>query len=100
MKVVKRGKMSASMEGAPVRVKLLFNNLPIESFWVLVKSKKYSKVKDFLGYIKRKFIPQSDGFLSVLVNGAKVPEWENSSIFREDDIVHLDFKEESVVADR
>lgn len=90
MKILKRVKMSAPMEGvAPVRVKLLFNNLPLESSWVLVKTKKYTRVKEFLDYIKRKFIPKTDGSLTIHINGCKVPEWEKSCIFREDDVVQL-----------
>lgn len=93
--------MSAPIEVvAPVRVKLLFNNLPLESSWVLVKTKKYSKVKEFLAYIKRKFIPKADGSLSVQINGCKVPEWEKSCIFREDDVVQLYFHEGVSISDR
>ncbi|XP_061192706.1 coilin-like [Saccostrea echinata] len=95
--------MSASMEEVPVRVKLFFDNLSLPCSWVLVKTKKCPKVKDFLSYVRRKFMPQRDGSLSILINGCTVPEWEKSSIFREDDIVHLYFKEithVSMVSDR
>lgn len=93
--------MSAPMEGVPpVRVKLLFNNLPLESSWVLVKTKKYSRVKEFLDYIKRKFIPKTDGSLTIHINGCKVPEWEKSCIFREDDVVQLYLNEVAYSSNR
>lgn len=101
MKIQKGVKMSAPMEGvAPVRVKLLFNNLPLESSWVLVKTKKYSRVKEFLDYIKRKFIPKTDGSLTIHINGCKVPEWEKSCIFREDDVVQLYLNEVAYSSNR
>ncbi|XP_062591328.1 coilin-like [Saccostrea cucullata] len=85
--------MSASMEEVSVRVKLFFDNLPLPCSWVLVKKRKCPKVKDFLAYVRRKFVPQRDGSVSILINGCTVPEWEKSSIFREDDTVHLSFKD-------
>lgn len=93
--------MSAPMEGvAPVRVKLLFNNLPLESSWVLVKTEKYPRVKEFLDYIKREFIPKTDGSLTIHINGCKVPEWEKSCIFREDDVVQLYLNEVAYSSNR
>lgn len=101
IKIQKGVKMSAPMEGvAPVRVKLLFDNLPLESSWVLVKPKKYSRVKEFLEYIKRKFIPKTDGSLTIHINGCKVPEWEKSCIFREDDVVQLYLNEVACISNR
>lgn len=101
MKIQNGVKMSAPVEGvAPVRVKLLFDNLPLESSWVLVKAKKYSRVKEFLEYIKRKFIPKTDRSLTIHINGCKVPEWEKSCIFREDDVVQLYLNEVACISNR
>lgn len=80
--------MFVFMEGVVfVWVKFLFNNFFLESFWVLVKIKKYLRVKEFLDYIKWKFILKIDGLLIIYINGCKVLEWEKFCIFCEDDVV-------------